>query len=616
MAYNHCMSKFGSGTNLENINRTLQLFSTNQKRKLFLVAASQFFLNILDLAGVVLLGLLGTVAVTGLGGPANDSKTNSALKFLHIQHLDLQQKVLILGCLATFLLVLKTFASIVLTKKILHFLAARGAEITKKLLTQIMSGDLQNMERKGAQATIFALTQGVGTLVLGIVGTATILTSDLFLLVVLFLGLFLVDPIIASLTFTVFASFGFILYKVMSVKSSKLGIENSALSVASNEMILEALKGFRELRASNRHGLQAERIGNKRAKLAAVSAEISFLPNYSKYLIEIVILTGTLLVAAIEFSLVGATQAVGVLVLFMASAMRIAPAVLRVQQGFLLLKLSGGSAQSTFGLIEELNETEFNVTQPPLHGRIDGFEPIVQVRNLSFAYASSERLTLKNINLEINKGEIVSIVGPSGAGKTTLVDLLLGLHDPHSGEVLISGTAPAIALELWENIVGYVPQESFISNSSLAENVAFGLSKKVIDTQKVNDALKKAQLSEFTATLEDGIWTQLGDHGSKLSGGQRQRVGIARALYSNPQILIMDEPTSALDVTTEQEITQTLESLRGEMTTVIVAHRLSTIKNSDKVIYLDKGRIISVGTFESVRKDIQDFDNQARVLGL
>ena len=595
---------------------SLNLFSRGEKIKLMIVISVQFLLNLLDLVGVLLLSLLGTVAVTGLGGPSGNSKLGSIVDFLGIGGLSLQQKVMVLGSAATILLLIKTITSIYLTRRILVYLSHRGAEITKRVVKRVLSGSLEDMQKLGIQATIYSLTQGIGAIVLGIVGTTTILISDIFLLAVLFIGLLIIDPTIAFLTLLIFSIFGFALYSVMSVKSAKLGELNSSLSIKSNELILEALNGFRELRTSNRHDKQAQIIGDKRSQFAAISAEISFLPNYGKYLIEIVIIVGTLLVAAIQFSLVGASEAIGVLVLFMASAMRIAPAVLRVQQGFLLLRQNFGTARSTFELIEKVEESIPDATENTTVGVVTDFRSEIKIEALTFAYQDSEKDVLKDVWLTVREGEFVSIVGPSGSGKTTLIDLVLGLQVPTSGAVTLSGVSPKIAIEKWPDCVGYVPQDSFIANLSIAENIAFGIPKEEINLEQVRNALRRAELDGLFPDVNHYDSTLLGEHGSRLSGGQRQRIGIARALYSNPKILVLDEPTSALDSMTEFEITRNLLSLKGEVTILIIAHRLSTIRNSDTIVYLSEGKILGSGSFDAVRLELPQFDQQAKLLGL
>ena len=227
------------------------------------------------------------------------------------------------------------------------------------------------------------------------------------------------------------------------------------------------------------------------------------------------------------------------------------------------------------------------------------------------------RLTaISNISLDISELTISAIVGPSGAGKTTLVDAILGVVTPEEGEIKISGHNPLDSISLWPGAISYVPQDVKIFSGTVAENVALGFPSEHIDVSQIKKSLASAHLLEFALSLPQGLDTQVGDGGSNLSGGQRQRLGIARALYTNPKLLILDEATSALDGETEAEITDAIYSLKGRTTLIIIAHRLSTIMNADHVIYMQDGKIRSQGKFEEVRASTPDFDRQAQLMGI
>ena len=207
-------------------------------------------------------------------------------------------------------------------------------------------------------------------------------------------------------------------------------------------------------------------------------------------------------------------------------------------------------------------------------------------------------------------------MGPTGAGKSTLVDLILGILIPDSGVALIGGMTPAEALATWPGAVAYVPQDVAMANGTVRENVALGLPVEIIDDDWVWDALNRAHLGEFLLDSREGLDTVIGENGIKLSGGQRQRLGIARALYTRPKLLVLDEATSALDAETEQAISQTLQELEGAVTTVTIAHRLATIRHCDLVVYLEGGRAQAQGSFNEVRALAPQFDRQAQLLGL
>ncbi|MHC4883315.1 MAG: ABC transporter ATP-binding protein, partial [Planctomycetota bacterium] len=236
------------------------------------------------------------------------------------------------------------------------------------------------------------------------------------------------------------------------------------------------------------------------------------------------------------------------------------------------------------------------------------FNKEIVFEDLSFTYPKAKRPALKNINVHIARGEFIGIVGESGAGKTTFVDLLLGLLQPQEGQILIDETSlDPQTLPFWQQCLGYVPQQVYISNDSAIRNVAFGVTDDQIDLAAVENALKKANLYDHLMTLSEGLQTPLGENGRKLSGGQKQRIGIARALYRHADVLVLDEATSSLDVPTEGEITQAINALKGQQTIIAIAHRLSTLKSCDRILYFEKRKLVDTGTFESLSEKYEKF---------
>ena len=197
-----------------------------------------------------------------------------------------------------------------------------------------------------------------------------------------------------------------------------------------------------------------------------------------------------------------------------------------------------------------------------------------------------------------------------------MIDILLGVLNPDNGSVLVSGLPPLLAVAKWPGAVSYVPQDVVIAAGTIRENIALGYPMKEATDELIMGALKVAHLDEFVASLPEGIDTQVGERGARISGGQRQRLGIARAMFTRPHLLVLDEATSSLDGETEASISEAIHSLRGSTTVVIIAHRLSTVRNADKVVYLSKGKVLATGTFEEVRQAVPDFDQQAKIMGL
>lgn len=587
-----------------------KLLNRGDRKKIYLVALLQVSLSILDLIGVGVIGVLGALSISGLESQRPGSRISSLLSILNLEKSNLQVQATILGILATLILVSRTLLSIFITRRYIYFLSRKGSEITFELLGRIIGAPLLKIQERTVQETIFALTESIKALTLGVLATSVILISDLALMAVLVIGLFVVDSVIAFSTVTLFGLVGLILHKSMTNRSQSIGQKVAKDSVQLNEEYSEILNSYRESLIFGTRGMYLKRIHDLRTRLALNQAEIQFLPNISKYVIELSLVIGALVISAIQFSMKDAVHAVATLSVFMAAGSRIGPAVLRVQQGVIQIRSAIGYSEPGLSLIKsfqtEINHIEETSGDETAQSDLK-FESHIKVNNVSFKYPEVASTVLKDLSFEVPRGTFLAIAGSSGAGKTTLVDLILGVLPPSGGNIEISGKSPKDAILSWPGKIAYVPQDVYISNSTIRRNVALGIDESEIDDSRVLAALLKAKLSDFTTESENGFNLEVGERGSKLSGGQRQRLGIARALYSNPELLVLDEATSALDGETEAEITSTLLGLRGEMTLVVIAHRLSTIKEADHVIYLHNSAISARGTFQEVRDQVASF---------
>jgi ABC-type multidrug transport system fused ATPase/permease subunit len=291
--------------------------------------------------------------------------------------------------------------------------------------------------------------------------------------------------------------------------------------------------------------------------------------------------------------------------------------VLRIQNGAVALRGSIGAAKPTLELVERLGTAEETyTTDDKLHDSHEGFIPSIEIKKVTFTYPEKELPAIRDLSLSIKPGMIVAIVGPSGAGKTTLVDLLLGVLPIQQGSINISGFTPQATIQRWPGAIAYVPQDVAVGNGTIRESISMGYPVEVASDERVNEAIKIAQLRDFVRELELGLDTPTGDRGTKMSGGQRQRIGIARAMFTKPSLLVLDEATSSLDGATEANLSDAIQNMRGEVTILMIAHRLSTVRNSDLVIYLADGNLVASGTFDEVRLAVPDFDHQATLMGL
>jgi ABC-type multidrug transport system fused ATPase/permease subunit len=597
--------------------RATKVLSRSDQKKVLLITLLQVLMGGLDLLGIAAIGLLGALSVSGLQSTSPGVRIEEVLNLLRIQDAPFETQATIIGVGAVVLLIGRTVLSVFFTRRILYFLSQRGAKISADLVSRLLAQPLLIVQARTIQETVFAVTYGVERIVLQVLASAIVWISDFALLAVMVFALFIVNPATAALTFIVFILVGYILHKFMNVRAGKLGYENSQLSIASSEKIVEVFSSFRESVVRNRRHYYSREFGQIRYSLASISAEMNFLPYVSKYVIETTVIVGAVLIGSTQFLLEDASQAFATIAIFLAAGSRIAPAVLRLQQGTITIKSGLGSSTSTLELIEELRSVSisdnYNDSIDLVH---EGFVPEILVDDVTFTYPGAESPAISNLTLKVPPGTLLAIIGPSGAGKTTVIDILLGVLTPNRGSVSISGVAPLVAVSNWPGAVSYVPQDVVISTGTIRENVALGYPASAASDEMILNALKIAQLEKFVISLPEGIKTYVGERGAKISGGQRQRLGIARAMLTHPQLLVLDEATSSLDGGTEANISEAINALRGSTTVVLIAHRLSTIRNADMVVYVANGIVVAEGTFDEVRNKIPEFDQQAKRMGL
>jgi len=598
------------------LRRCISVFSRKDRRKIGLVVILQTLLGAMDLLGVMLIGIIGSLAVTGIQSSGPGIRVSKALEILHLEAFSFQEQTAILGIIATAVLIGRTILSVVFTRKVLFFIGRRSAIISSDLVNRLLQQNILQINSKSIQETIYASTNGVVSVTMGVVGTAVILIADVSLLAVMAAGLFFVDPIIALCSFLLFSGVGIVLYQIMHRKATKFGKLNAELNIRSNEKISEVLTSYREATVRNRRSYYAQEIGNARMELSNALAELSFMPSISKYAIEASMVIGAVTIAGLQFSLQDSKHAIATLAVFLAAGSRIAPAILRVQQGSIAIKSGIGSAQQTLELIESLKHITVITRNDNIQFDHKEFSPSLQFKDVSFKYPGSSKFAIQDINLDISEGSLIAIVGPSGSGKTTIVDLLLGMFEPTSGSILISGKRPNLCLSEYPGSIGYVPQDVAIIEGTVRENVSMGFPIQLATDKRVREALQTARLLDFIKFLPNDLDSSVGPRGSKLSGGQRQRLGIARAMFTSPKLLILDESTSALDAHTEYEVTKAISEIPYAITKVVIAHRLSTVLKADVVYYVESGQIKAHGTFAEVRAVIPNFDEQAKLHGM
>ena len=590
----------------------LVFVSREHKKTLLKFALLQALTGVLDLIGIALIGIIGSIALRGVSGSdALNPRIFQVLEILHIGNFPLSQQVTILALSAGLCLIARSISAYLISSRIFHFLGREGAALSSSLARKILKKDITGVESLPRQESLFIVTNGSNKAALDVAGSLILVVADISSLGLIVLTLIIVDLITAIISILLFGLLGILLFNHLKNKAASLGKINADLFIKTNNSFISTLENIRFVKTADLLEDRVREFTHLREAQLRSLAELSVMPYISKYVFEVVLICGALIISAIQFIMHDAFHAITTLTIFLAAGGRLAPAALRIQQSSLMIK---ANLAYTVPVLELFKELEIQKIVDRYNYSQVKFNASVELKQVEFSYPNAEKKALDCINLKIPNRSFVAIVGPSGSGKSTLMDVLLGLNTPQKGLVEISSISPLSVYKKWPGKVSYVPQNTVLMDGTIAENISFG--RKPLDEKKIHRAIQLANLEDLVSSFESGIHSQVGELGSKLSAGQRQRIGIARALYSEPELLVMDEATSALDALTEQKLADSLKTLRHQMTLIVVAHRLSTITTADKVVYISNGKILAEGTMSEVRLKIPEFEVQSRLLGI
>jgi len=511
---------------------------------------------------------------------------------------DLRIAALLAGvAFATF--VLKGALTLLYLRWTLGVLLRAEAEASSRLLRAYLRAPYPFHLQRGAtdlQKTVHdAVHRIYAESLLGLVGA----TADLVVMAAVAIVVIVIEPVaaIGAAAYFVVVAVGY--QRLIHRRASDAGNALIDEIGASYKIVQQSVTAIKAVQVGHHQDHFAAELKASKDTSAGHFRTLLLLYQAPRYYLEISLIVGLALMSAVLFSLRTPAAATAALGLFLAAGFRLLPSLNRVLVALSAVRSGLGATRQVAADLQELAP---DAQEVPVTMRRGSTLPIrnLTLDQVGFSYGDGPPI-LDGLSLTVPQGQSAAFVGSSGAGKTTLLDLVLGLLEPTSGTILVDGVPLGQVRDDWQRSIGYVPQDTAILDATLRENIAFGVDRAKIDEEAVALALERAELAELVASLPEGLDTRLQERGVRLSGGQRQRVGIARALYGRPTVLVLDEATSSLDVETESRITKTVESLAGELTLLIVTHRLSTVQSCNQIHVLEGGRNVAAGTFEELR---------------
>lgn len=584
-----------------------------------------FTLLVFNLIGLFLLSLMEMVGVAAILPIVNIAMGAELTGYLAVisdifgnpQRSDL---VVYLGLVLVLAFVIKGVVALLFKRWSLKFTGYQQLATSTTILNHYMKDSYFNHKKSQPEETAYLISTYVVFAYRGFVGSIINFVGDFLSIIVLLIMILCVMPVPALIAFAYFGITIAVMQFFLRRGNAKYGEITARAGRDALRFLLDDIRGFREIRITNAHKAAIEQYREPAVRSVKSDVNLSFLNDFPKYSLEVIFIVGIAGLLALVTATQGA-DGLPSLMLFATACIRILPNATRMIASLGGIRANEFASEEVAKVIRSMSPEEQRLQMVEFKDEIDpatiinsGIEPVdVQIDNLVYRYPDGDKDVLKDIQLDVPAGTSVAFVGGSGSGKTTLVDLILGLLTPTNGTISSQGKDIHTDLHSWYQKIGYVPQDPYLGNGTLREAVAFGIPAKHIDDDRVIYCLELAELMPVVETLEDGINTSIGENGNRLSGGQRQRVGIARAMYRNPSLLVMDEATSALDNETEHKITQTINRISKEITVIIVAHRLSTVRNVDQLVYLSQGRIANKGTFKEVQAANEEFANLVRL---
>jgi ABC-type multidrug transport system fused ATPase/permease subunit len=589
--------------------KVFALFNAKEKQQIYKLVLLIFIMGLFETAGVA--SILPFLAV--LANPDSVTENEFLMQaYQLIGSADPQSFLVILGLGVLAVLIVSNGFSALTTWLLLRFIYLSGHTLSNRLLRQYLGMPYPFFLNRNTADFAKNIVTEVHRVIVGVMTPTIQIVTRIIISLCLLTLILALDPMLALLVFVVCGGTYALVFLLTKKKLTQRGQISADAQGLRLKLVNEAFGGIKEIKLMNRTDEFCRRYALPSHRFAISEATGQSIMLLPKYALETIVFGGVLVIILYHLSRGDGSinSALPIMGLYTFAGYRLMPAFNQIFNGLTNIRYHSAVLDI---IRQDLEATATRQVSPPHNLRRLNFNHSLQLDGISYTYPGGTRPVLNNISLSIGAKSTTAFVGPTGSGKTTIVDIILGLLPVDSGLIKVDGvTVDEPTVHQWQNMIGYVPQDIFLADDTLAHNIAYGLPAEHVDRQKVEQAARLANLHDFISTdLPDGYETIVGERGVRLSGGQRQRVGIARALYHQPEVLVLDEATSSLDGITENVIMEAINSLASQKTIIMIAHRLTTVRECDVIYFLDSGNVAAQGTFEELMEACPAFRKMA-----
>ena len=569
------------------------------RKKLPLLFLFFLFLSLVDLLG---LGLIGPYVSIIVDPDALDGSLGEIVQYFGLPS-QKQELLTSIGVILLVVFVLKTTFAIFVNKKIIDFGQGQQVRLRKLLMSSFQSLSYVEYLKRNSSEYIYSIQQLSQQFGLSVLLPILRIISDSIVGIVILSFLAWQSFSALALLVSLLGLMVFIYDSLIKKNMKRYGENANKASTLMLQGVQEGLEGFKEIRILGKEKHFYKQVANSATEFSYYSIKSQLLAITPRYLLELSLIIFIVLLVSLTLISGGNFEAlIPTVAMFGVAALRLLPSANLLSSGLVQLRFSRDAVSRLYRDVKSTSNTNFKLISDLSNSTQPTFKSLT-LKSVSFSYPNTNKKVLDRISLEINPGESIGFIGTSGSGKTTLIDIILGLLNPQEGIIKLNDSLLKNSLNVWRSQLAYLPQQVFLLDNTLSQNIALGIDPDKINYDRLLSAINKAKLSGLVDELKDGVDTLIGERGMRLSGGQRQRIALARAFYHERDILVMDESTSALDSETEEEIVEEIKRLKGEKTLLVIAHRLTTLKHCDKIYELGNGKIIKSGSYLDVVKN-------------